>query len=93
MSCEVERFILSLQESAAPLETLAEEVDKLHRQRTSFGLKDGDADESDHEEVQGITDEVHALTASSRSECLSSHATRAGIVDTGCGRGVMGRKP
>ena len=71
---------------------MAEEVDRLHRQGTSFGPKDSDADESDNEEIQGIIDEFHSLTASNQSECLLSHATGAGIVDTGCGRGVIGQE-
>ena len=57
LAYEVERFIPSIQESATPSETLAEEVDRLHRQRTSCGLTDDDAGESDDEEVQGIIDD------------------------------------
>ena len=89
---EVERFILSIQESAAPLEALAEEMDKLHRQRTTFGPQTGSEDESEDEEVQGIIDEFHALTTASRSACLLSHSAGSGIVDTGCGRGVIGQE-
>ena len=69
---------------------MADELDELHVARTNLQRSpEDDSDLDSEDKIQGIVDEETTLLADG---CFLIHSDGAGIVDTGCGRGVAGRK-